>query len=477
MEALEVLRLILDLVKDTKTNPEDIVVITPYKAQSARIRALLRSKKLSSVTAGSSEVIQGREAHAVFISTVRARGSQYLDVDQSCHLGFLNNPKLINTVLTRAVALCVVVGDPHLLSRHHLWSKVVNYAQKSGASACSHVPEADSELDRDSVASLQSSRGTTIQVGNKTRQGAQAQLKSAESLTACEPADSTQAFSWRAAVTRTAPGNQADNDASRLSHPSRDRDRDIGSHPGRDRDIGSHPGRDRDIGSHPGRDRDIGSLGNHSLDAEPFGSMPRSQYYPPTFSVSESQTREPLLHWSQHGANPKPQYVVRRLRGPTGINHLAIEFSTFHMQAIPKLDSSGCVCVDFFPEASLEHNALLYNLMWGHGPASSTASGSTARSPYDTVAGNARTCSQFGTWDTSSLGNGNPPPAEPMEVLASMRIVPPLLAAAASGHYDFRSPAPLHVAQTLGLPVFSLSPYVALSFIPHFALYVYVHEG
>jgi helicase MOV-10 len=124
-EAMEIKMRVTLLVKEKGLAPSDIVIIAPYKSQIARIRRLLRENGLGDVSVGTPGVIQGREAKAVFVSTVRAMGSKHMDVDSVCNLGLLHDPRLINTVLTRAVALCVIVGDPRLLARHNIWGRVL----------------------------------------------------------------------------------------------------------------------------------------------------------------------------------------------------------------------------------------------------------------------------------------------------------------------------------------------------------------
>ena len=93
LEAIEVKRQVLRLVTDTGIPQKDVAVIAPYKAQIVRVRRLLRSCGLNGVEVGPPAVLQGRESRAVFVSTVRAAGSQYLDLDRDCHLGLLQDPK------------------------------------------------------------------------------------------------------------------------------------------------------------------------------------------------------------------------------------------------------------------------------------------------------------------------------------------------------------------------------------------------
>ncbi|XP_061191305.1 helicase with zinc finger domain 2-like [Saccostrea echinata] len=102
-------------------NPKTIGVVTPYFDQVQLIRKALRKKHpdLKNITVERVNNVQGKEFRALFISTVRTRGlidSQYKP-EGECegdggYYGFLSDPKLLNTALTRAQSYVAVVGDP-----------------------------------------------------------------------------------------------------------------------------------------------------------------------------------------------------------------------------------------------------------------------------------------------------------------------------------------------------------------------------
>lgn len=62
----------------------------------------------------------GREFKIVIISTVRARQTwhKWKQFDTQHHLGFVADPKRLNTAMTRAQSLLVFVGDPYVLYRY-----------------------------------------------------------------------------------------------------------------------------------------------------------------------------------------------------------------------------------------------------------------------------------------------------------------------------------------------------------------------
>ncbi|CAN8003158.1 unnamed protein product, partial [Ixodes hexagonus] len=94
-----------------------IAVVTPYFDQVQSIRTALRSRKLNEVKVESVANVQGDEFRAVVLSTVRTRATclrleRSTPVKDALDFGFLSNAKLLNTAITRAQSLVVVVGDP-----------------------------------------------------------------------------------------------------------------------------------------------------------------------------------------------------------------------------------------------------------------------------------------------------------------------------------------------------------------------------
>ncbi|XP_019634630.1 PREDICTED: uncharacterized protein LOC109477726 [Branchiostoma belcheri] len=98
-----------------------IGVVTPYQDQVTRIRLALRRKGLAGVTVETVTNVQGKEYRALFLSTVRTpvtccgeqrNSSQDAHKDETPDFGFLSDPKLLNTAITRAKSFVGVVGDP-----------------------------------------------------------------------------------------------------------------------------------------------------------------------------------------------------------------------------------------------------------------------------------------------------------------------------------------------------------------------------
>lgn len=80
---------------------------------------------------GSVEEFQGQERKVVILSVVRSSPT-LLKTDIRHALGFIASPKRLNVALTRARALLIILGNPHLLARDPRWREVLEYCVKRG---------------------------------------------------------------------------------------------------------------------------------------------------------------------------------------------------------------------------------------------------------------------------------------------------------------------------------------------------------
>ncbi|KAG8853758.1 hypothetical protein FRB96_008013 [Tulasnella sp. 330] len=110
--------------------PEEIGVITPYRAQSAKLLVQFGGR-YPNLKVGSVEEYQGQERDVMIITTVRADREQ-VSYDLRHTLGFLVNPRRLNVAVTRAKGLLIIVGDPHVLGLDPLWRKLLNYLHVNG---------------------------------------------------------------------------------------------------------------------------------------------------------------------------------------------------------------------------------------------------------------------------------------------------------------------------------------------------------
>ncbi|NXW66608.1 M10L1 helicase, partial [Eurystomus gularis] len=130
-EAVQVMRYCCQLAKNENAavSVTDIGVIAPYHKQVEKIRFLLKSIDLADIKVGTVEEFQGQEYTAIVLSTVRSHESLFGD-EKNC-LGFLSNPKRFNVAVTRAKALLIVVGNPHVLVKDPCFCALLEYSLRN----------------------------------------------------------------------------------------------------------------------------------------------------------------------------------------------------------------------------------------------------------------------------------------------------------------------------------------------------------
>lgn len=104
-EALLVKLHVTNLI-DAGVQAEDIAVITPYNAQLALIRQLLKDS-FPGLELGSVDGFQGREKEAVVLSLVRSGGE----------VGFLGEKRRLNVAMTRPKRHLCVIGDSETIAK------------------------------------------------------------------------------------------------------------------------------------------------------------------------------------------------------------------------------------------------------------------------------------------------------------------------------------------------------------------------
>ncbi|NXT75568.1 M10L1 helicase, partial [Zapornia atra] len=130
-EAVQVMQYCCSLARSESAALADIGVITPYRKQVEKIRLLLRSIDLADIKIGTVEEFQGQEYMIVILSTVRSH-TALLD-DDRCFFSFICNPKRFNVAITRAKALLIVVGNPHVLVKDPCFCALLEYSVMNGA--------------------------------------------------------------------------------------------------------------------------------------------------------------------------------------------------------------------------------------------------------------------------------------------------------------------------------------------------------
>ncbi|XP_066447975.1 RNA helicase Mov10l1 [Eleutherodactylus coqui] len=148
-EAVQVMRYSCILAKHvtTSVSARDIGVITPYRKQVEKIRTLLRTVDLMDIKVGSVEEFQGQEFLVIIISMVRSSEDSLYN-DTRTLLGFLCNPKRFNVATTRAKALMIVLGNPHILMKDPCACALLEYSIVNGAYTGCNLPPALESLQQ-----------------------------------------------------------------------------------------------------------------------------------------------------------------------------------------------------------------------------------------------------------------------------------------------------------------------------------------
>jgi len=116
IEASKVVEIIRRLTASGNLSAEDIGVITPYRQQVLKIKKALEGLEMSDIKVGSVEQFQGQERQVIIVSTVRST-IKHNEFDRTYCLGFLSNPRRFNVVITRAISLLVIIGNPHIITK------------------------------------------------------------------------------------------------------------------------------------------------------------------------------------------------------------------------------------------------------------------------------------------------------------------------------------------------------------------------
>ncbi|EDV37969.1 uncharacterized protein Dana_GF11149, isoform B [Drosophila ananassae] len=115
---------VMDYVKDLmyfglngeKIAQTDIGIISPYKNQYQRIQEQLNMRSWSQIDCGSVELFQGKEKQVIIVSFVRSFTPK---------LGFLDNERRLNVLLSRPMSLLILIGNPRTLSQNNDFRRII----------------------------------------------------------------------------------------------------------------------------------------------------------------------------------------------------------------------------------------------------------------------------------------------------------------------------------------------------------------
>jgi len=107
MSEIQLVTVIVNKLRKLGIKDTDIGVITPYKAQTNRIKVQLHDQTFDNdephLEIKTVDGFQGREKEVIIISMVRS--------NENGNVGFLSNKRRMNVAITRARKLCILIGD------------------------------------------------------------------------------------------------------------------------------------------------------------------------------------------------------------------------------------------------------------------------------------------------------------------------------------------------------------------------------
>ncbi|KAH8300631.1 hypothetical protein KR018_000086, partial [Drosophila ironensis] len=120
---------VMDYVKDLmyfglkgeKVAQTDIGIISPYKNQYQRIQEQLNMRSWSQIDCGSVELFQGKEKQVIIVSFVRSFTPK---------LGFLENQRRLNVLLSRPMSLLILIGNPRTLSQNNDFRHIIEMCRE-----------------------------------------------------------------------------------------------------------------------------------------------------------------------------------------------------------------------------------------------------------------------------------------------------------------------------------------------------------
>lgn len=132
------------LVSSGLVNPQEICIMSPFKAQVNRLRKTIRSAdyELWDVNIGPTEAFQGLEHGVVILCVTRSR-RRFVEKDKALGWGIIGTPNKMNVALTRAKFGLIIIGRRDVLVDDPNWAAVLEFCDRNGLVAGEEGDEAD----------------------------------------------------------------------------------------------------------------------------------------------------------------------------------------------------------------------------------------------------------------------------------------------------------------------------------------------
>ena len=120
---------VINLIENIMNFPKNlsIGIITPYDAQKRNIIKNLQKTyneiNYDSLTIDTIDGFQGMERDLIIISLVRS--------NDDGKIGFVNDPRRINVMLTRAKRGLIVIGNKNCMEKNVIWKRWINFVEKN----------------------------------------------------------------------------------------------------------------------------------------------------------------------------------------------------------------------------------------------------------------------------------------------------------------------------------------------------------
>ena len=111
-------------------SPEQIGVVTPYEGQRAYVVqhmtrvGVLHPQLYKDIQVASVDSFQGKEKDFIIMTCVRS--------NEKSGIGFLSDPRRLNVAITRARSGLIVIGNPKVLNKQHLFHEMLTHFRENG---------------------------------------------------------------------------------------------------------------------------------------------------------------------------------------------------------------------------------------------------------------------------------------------------------------------------------------------------------